>query len=122
MKARRLDSLAHCEKLVSCLVEMLTRCEEVGYINIFVIYVGGTIKFWDELYFEVVHVAHREHSGWTTVIRIVYYPVLFQSKVDSPKSAILFCLHTTLTLSICRSCYISIYVLSDTTTSDCYYR
>ena len=28
MKARRLESLAHCEKLVASLVEMLLRCEE----------------------------------------------------------------------------------------------
>jgi hypothetical protein len=28
VRARRLESLAHCEKLVGCLVEMLLRCEE----------------------------------------------------------------------------------------------
>ena len=67
-----------------------TRSEYPPYIHNSILY-GGRIKWRHELHFEIVHIVQREYNEWTIVIGIVYYPVLFQSKVDSPKPTILFC-------------------------------
>ena len=36
-----------------------------------------SIKCFSGINFKIVHVVERENSEWTTVTRIVYYPLLF---------------------------------------------